>query len=95
MMSSFTIACYFFAPKACDPNTYEMIEKIQMLQKRLIKKTEEAVEKEMLIQEREKMFEEMKKVLARQFNPELKEQVHSLQTTLKEKNRQLKVRNVL
>ena len=94
-MASLTIAYNYFAPKASDPSTYEMIEKIQMLQKRLIKKTEEAVEKEMLIQEREKMFEEMKKVLARQFNPEVKEQVHTLQITLKEKNRQLKVRTVL
>lgn len=33
-----------------DPTTYEMILKIQMLQKRLIAKTEEVVEKDLLIQ---------------------------------------------
>ena len=33
-----------------DPSTYEMIQKIQTLQKRLIQKTEEVVEKELLIQ---------------------------------------------
>jgi hypothetical protein len=33
-----------------DPSTYEMIQKIQTLQKRLISKTEEAVEKDLLIQ---------------------------------------------
>jgi hypothetical protein len=33
-----------------DPGAYEMIQKIQALQKRLISKTEEAVEKDMLIQ---------------------------------------------
>jgi hypothetical protein len=33
-----------------DPSAYEMIQKIQALQKRLISKTEEAVEKDMLIQ---------------------------------------------
>ncbi len=35
-----------------DPTTYEMILKIQMLQKRLIAKTEEVVEKDLLIQAR-------------------------------------------
>lgn len=33
-----------------DPSTYEMIQKIQTLQKRLISKTEEVVEKDLLIQ---------------------------------------------
>ena len=33
-----------------DPSTYEMIQKIQTLQKRLIAKTEEVVEKDLLIQ---------------------------------------------
>jgi hypothetical protein len=33
-----------------DPSTYEMIQKIQILQKRLIGKTEEVVEKDLLIQ---------------------------------------------
>ncbi len=33
-----------------DPGTYEMIQKIQTLQKRLITKTEEVVEKDLLIQ---------------------------------------------
>jgi hypothetical protein len=35
-----------------DPSTYEMIQKIQTLQKRLIGKTEEVVEKDLLIQVR-------------------------------------------
>ncbi|VDP91161.1 unnamed protein product, partial [Echinostoma caproni] len=39
-----------------DPSTYEMILKIQVLQKRLISKTEEVVEKELLIQEKEKLY---------------------------------------
>ena len=38
-----------------DPATYEMIQKIQTLQKRLISKTEEVVEKDLLIQEKEKV----------------------------------------
>jgi hypothetical protein len=39
-----------------DPSTYEMIQKIQTLQKRLIGKTEEVVEKDLLIQVRGCLF---------------------------------------
>lgn len=36
--------------QASDPSTFEMIQKIHTLQKRLISKTEEVVEKELLLQ---------------------------------------------
>ena len=49
-----------------DPNAYEMIQKVQTLQKRLIAKTEEVVEKELHIQEMEKQYLELKGVLSRQ-----------------------------
>ena len=38
-----------------DPSTFEMVQKIQALQKRLIAKTEEVVEKDLLIQEKDKL----------------------------------------
>lgn len=38
-----------------DPETYELLKKIQNLQKRLIAKTEEVVEKELRLNEKEKM----------------------------------------
>lgn len=40
----------FFSLQASDPSTYELIQKIHALQKRLISKTEEVVEKELLLQ---------------------------------------------
>lgn len=40
-----------------DPATYELIQKVQILQKKLISKTEEVVEKALLIQEKEKLYE--------------------------------------
>ncbi len=43
-----------------DPHAFEMVQKIQTLQKRLIAKTEEVVDKEIQIQEREKQFVELK-----------------------------------
>ena len=73
-----------------DPATYEMIQKIQTLQKRLIGKTEEVVEKDLLIQEKEKLYVELKNILARQPGPEVAEQLSVYQQNLKEKTRQMK-----
>jgi chromosome segregation ATPase len=73
-----------------DPSQYEMIQKMQMLQKRLITKTEEVVEKELLIQEKEKLYIELKHILARQPGPEVAEQLQMYQATLKEKTKQMK-----
>ncbi|VEL34298.1 unnamed protein product [Protopolystoma xenopodis] len=74
-----------------DPSTFEMIQKIQTLQKRLIMKTEEIVEKELLIQEKEKLYLELKQILARQPGPEVAEQLNIYQASLKEKTKQMKV----
>eukprot|EP00879_Flechtneria_rotunda_P014920 GHRR01015590.1.p1 GENE.GHRR01015590.1~~GHRR01015590.1.p1 ORF type:complete len:361 (+),score=108.58 GHRR01015590.1:380-1462(+) len=73
-----------------DPSTYEMIQKIQTLQKRLIGKTEEVVEKELLIQEKEKLYVELKSILARQPGPEVAEQLSMYQASLRDKTKQLK-----
>lgn len=72
-----------------------MIQKIQALQKRLIAKTEEVVEKELLIQEKEKLYVELKHILARQPGPEVAEQLSIYQSTLKDKTKQLKVIHLL
>ena len=73
-----------------DPSTYELILKIQTIQKRLIAKTEEVVQKELLIQEKEKLYTELKHILARQPGPEVAEQLSIYQQTLKQKTKQLK-----
>merc|ERR1719174_3132238 len=73
-----------------DPDTYEMIQKIQTLQKRLIAKTEEVVEKDLLIQEKEKLYVELKNILARQPGPEVAEQLSIYQQNLREKTKQMK-----
>eukprot|EP00033_Pygsuia_biforma_P003301 GCRY01003618.1.p1 GENE.GCRY01003618.1~~GCRY01003618.1.p1 ORF type:complete len:896 (+),score=357.46 GCRY01003618.1:142-2829(+) len=73
-----------------DPTTYEMVQKIQTLQKRLIAKTEEVVEKDVQIQEKEKMYMELKNMLARQPGPEVGEQLNIYQQQIKDKTRQLK-----
>lgn len=78
-----------------DPSTFELIQKIQALQKRLIAKTEEVVQKELLIQEKEKLYTELKHILARQPGPEVAEQLSIYQQTLKQKTKQLKVKRNL
>lgn len=52
----------------------------------------QVVEKELLIQEKEKLYVELKHILARQPGPEVAEQLSIYQQTLKEKTKQMKVR---
>jgi chromosome segregation ATPase len=73
-----------------NPETYESIQKIQSLQRRLIAKTEEVEEKEFLIQEKEKLYVELKNILARQPGSEVAEQLEVYQDNLKEKAKQMK-----
>jgi predicted RNase H-like nuclease (RuvC/YqgF family) len=73
-----------------DPATFELIQKIQTLQRRLISKTEEVVEKSLVIQEKEKLYQELKSILARQPGPEVAEQLTVYQNNLKKKTAQLK-----
>lgn len=73
-----------------DPAAFEMVQKIQTLQRRLVQKTEEVAEKELLIQEREKQYVELKELLSRQPGPEMAEQIALYQETLKDKNRQMR-----
>ena len=67
-----------------------MIQKIQSLQKRLITKTEEVSEKDVLIQEKEKLYLELKNILAKQSGPEVAEKLQVYQQNLKERTNQLK-----
>lgn len=73
-----------------DPSTFEMMQKVKTLQKRLISKTEEAVEKDLALQEKEKLYLEMRNLLSKQPGPEVVEEVGKQQNNLKEKTKQMK-----
>ena len=73
-----------------DPAGFELIQKVQTLQKRLISKTEEVVEKALVIKEKDKMYAELKAMLARQPGPEVAEQLSVYQINMKQKTRQMK-----
>ncbi|NXT07064.1 CFA58 protein, partial [Prunella fulvescens] len=77
--------------EARDPTTYELILKVHRLQKRLISKTGEVIEKEFLLQEKEKLYVELRHVLARQPGPEATEQLQQYRNILREKVKQIKV----
>ncbi|XP_034034786.1 cilia- and flagella-associated protein 58 [Thalassophryne amazonica] len=76
--------------EATDPDKYELIQKIHALQKRLIAKTEELEEKELLVQEKEKLYVELKQIVARQPGPEAVEQLQWCQWTIRDKTKKLK-----
>merc|ERR1712190_78916 len=73
-----------------DPQTYEMIQKVKSLQKLLIAKTEEVVEKDALIQEKERLYVQLKNIIARQPGPEVAEQLAWHSQNLKEKTQHMK-----
>jgi len=68
-----------------------MAHKVETLQKMLIAKTEEAVEKDMMLQEKRKLFVELKTILGRQPGPEVAEQLNVFQQELRNKNTAMKV----
>ncbi|CEO99227.1 Cilia- and flagella-associated protein 58 central coiled coil domain-containing protein [Plasmodiophora brassicae] len=73
-----------------DPKAFEMLQKIQTLQRRLIVKTEQVVEKDLMIEESQKLYMELKNILARQPGPEIAEQLCAYQQSLKNKTKQMK-----
>ena len=72
-----------------DPATYELVQKTHMLQKRLIEKSEEVTDKDMLIHHKEKLYSELKNILARQPGPEVAEQLSTYQQSLTERAKQM------
>merc|ERR1719203_1906851 len=76
--------------EGADPQTCEMIQKVKSLQKLLIAKTEEVVEKDALIQEKERLYVQLKNIIARQPGPEGAEQLAWYSQNLKEKTAHMK-----
>jgi chromosome segregation ATPase len=75
--------------EASDPEKFEKITQVHALQKELIAKSDQLVDIELLIQEKEKVYLELKKILARQPGEETEEQLLVYQQTYKDKCKQL------
>ena len=75
--------------ESSDPKRYEMISTVQDLQRALVIKSENILKHEIMIQEKEKIYTELKSIIARQPGPEIEEQIFIYQQTYKDKNKQL------
>ncbi|KAL8272314.1 hypothetical protein Esti_003768 [Eimeria stiedai] len=73
-----------------DPAKLELVKKIQSLQKRLIAKTEEVIDRDLQIQEREKLFVQLKTTLDHQPGVEVFEQMQNLQADVRTRTKQLR-----
>ena len=75
--------------ESSDPKRFEKITHIQSLQKQLIAKSDQVTQLDLLIQEKEKIYTELKNIINRQPGPEMDEQLLVYQQTLKDKVQQL------
>ncbi|EPY20594.1 flagellar associated protein [Strigomonas culicis] len=73
-----------------DPSQEELEEKMAQLQKRLITKSEESLEQEMTLQEKERLVAELSGILARQPGPQVAAKLNSYQKDLQKKNTKMK-----
>jgi len=73
-----------------DPTSFESMQKIELLQKRLIKKTEQVIEKDTIIQEQEKENLTLKKQCARNHENDVVGKLSIRQNEVREKERQMK-----
>lgn len=75
--------------EATDSETYELMTKIQSLQKRLISKTEEVIEKEKVVDQKEKQLKDLREIMNRQPGIEEGKQIPVLSDNLKQKSIQM------
>lgn len=75
--------------ESSDPKRFDKINQIHLLQKQFVAMADKVMQHDLLIQEKEKIYVELKNVLARHPGPEVEEQILVYQQTLKEKNKQL------
>ena len=73
-----------------DPVRFDLLQKIQILQKRLIQQTEATVEAAQTADEQRKLYEGMKEMLARQPGPEVVEVLSKYERGEREKSKQMR-----
>jgi chromosome segregation ATPase len=73
-----------------DPKTFELIQLLQSLQRKLISKTREEYQKSDMILEKDRIYLTLKNNAAKLVGPEVAEQLREFDMILKDKNAQLK-----
>lgn len=77
--------------KDTDPETFQMINKVHSLNKQIITRAEEIDRKDQLIQQREKLYVDLRRILARQPGNEAREQLRLYAQSIQEKRSKYKV----
>nr|XP_018906611.1 PREDICTED: cilia- and flagella-associated protein 58-like [Bemisia tabaci] len=72
-----------------DPECYQLINKMQLLQKRVLSKTSEVVEKEEQLKEAEELYADLKTMLSRRPPPDLQDKFKAVQLQIQQKNRKI------
>lgn len=74
-----------------DPTKYELIQKVRLLQKRLLAQAETAIKQEDQLQQLEFQCSSLHEMLARQPGPEVAIQLKTTQDSLKARDKRIKV----
>jgi len=74
-----------------DPSLYETVLKMAAVQRRLIKKSEAVVAKDVQLRELERINAELKKQLIRRPGPEVGQRLSKFRDSVKARNKQIKV----
>ncbi|ERL90076.1 hypothetical protein D910_07431, partial [Dendroctonus ponderosae] len=74
-----------------DPEVVELLQKIKLLQKRLLRQASEAVERERQLKEAERLYLNLRQVLAKQPGPGIQDELVKTQRALKQRGDKLKV----
>ncbi|XP_076643190.1 cilia- and flagella-associated protein 58 isoform X2 [Halictus rubicundus] len=73
-----------------DPSTYELLKKIQFLQKRIIKMASELVDKEKQIKDTEKLYMNLREILSKHPGPQVTISLNKTQKALRERGQKMK-----
>lgn len=74
-----------------DPHTYDLIVKIQQLQKRVLTKSEIAAEKDLQLKELESLYDSLKTTMANLSPTEITNRIFALRKESEEKSKKIKV----
>jgi hypothetical protein len=83
--------CLSLWTKGSDPTTFELIQKTQILQKRLLAQAQTAIKRDTQLQESEHLYLNLHQLLARQPGPEVTIQLQETQRALKDKGKKMQV----
>jgi ABC-type protease/lipase transport system fused ATPase/permease subunit len=77
--------------KGSDPTTFELIQKTQLLQKRLLAQIQTTIKQDTQLQESKRLYLNLRQVLARQPGPDASIRLRETQRALQDRGKKMKV----